>query len=720
MKHINLIKRAKYITTVLLVVLTLFGCDNGTNESKKDKETTGIKVSGIINIDGAGPSLNVSRSATVSIPATITWIIEAETTDYVEGAPRATAYAYTTSNGFDITFATSGTWNISVTGYAGEYGDNNGDQKIDIPSGVFPAFSGSLPEVNISEDGSEEPLDISVYTNKTSGTGIVSLAISDTSGKLQKGTAVFTNKLGDFQPIIKEFTFTHGQTSVQESEVPAGYYTVDLTFEDRIGNVLYACKESVNVYEGLTTNTWYGSAPYLSDDAFVITQELLDAYGAEPVPSTNNVIYTAVSEGGVNTYNYYLIENITLDPELSNSIAETKLNYCFDADGYFYTFVYDLNSGYKVISSKYENALDIPAEINNLNGITIDRKTNVLYAWHGMGMIYDIYKFPNLISNGTTEYDSVSGGDYSHIDQWFDHSNTTLIINDGIMYAFTGGGAGSSLRNKKLYVVDTAETSPKAKQITLDYESAGLTESDIDFLEITDVIYQEGALYILAREVDAYKSRGALIKYDTFTGFIDVIGHSNDVKENTELADVNLKAYYKYDLNNVTYKKPLYTDESLSTPLTISSNTVFIDSDTSEECHICDSLNSLYTPSPLSDTLSETEFYGPVRFVAVKPKKLVIADDGIAFYTDLEGVLKYKNVNRIITVDLDSFSMEIENVRVSFNGDSSDLKTAFDPSTETGYQNALSAYISTDDTTYYESGQLTDASKAILCIPCGD
>ena len=741
MRHINILKKTIHITAVLFLSLAFFACGNGTNEinkaeTKSDK-TTGITVKGKISINGAGPSYNLNRSATFSMPETITWVITAETSDYEEGVSGATAYYSTTSVDYEITFPTSGAWNITVNGYEGLYGDNDGDDKADIPDNKQIAFSGSLPEVSISEDGSEEPLDISVYTNKTSGTGIVSLAISDTSGKINNGIVVFTSKLGDFQPIIKEFTFTNGQTSVQESEVQAGYYTVDLTFEDRIGNVLYACKESVNVYEGLTTNTWYGSAPYLSDDAFVITQELLDAYGAETVPSTSNVIYTAVSEAGVNTYSYYLTENITLDPEHLNSIAETKLNYCFDNDGYFYTFIYDLNDGYKVISSKYEEELDIPAEINDLNGITIDRKTNVLYAWFGNGLTYDIYKFPNLISSGTTEYVSVSGGDYSHINQYFDHSNTTLIINDGIMYTFTSGDEVSTLRNKKLYVVDTAETSPKAKQITLDYESAGLTESDIDSLKITDIIYQDGVVYLLARDVSHAQnnsisyctSRGALISYNTLTRVITTHGLSTSVKQKSDLSETKIQLYYGGWVEGEYRTLPLYDGEQ-SNLVYISADTNILLSDvdtgavTDETAPIYEAFPVISSPSPLSEQLSDVEFYGPVRFIAVKPKKLVIADDGVAFYTNADGVLKYKNVNRVVTVDLDSFSMISENVGVSFNNDDTDIIECLNCNSTSKYCNALNNYYQNINPYYQYAGQdeqyLTNTDYSVLGIPCDD
>lgn len=720
MKHINTIKSTIYVILIFLLSLMLFACDSSLSEAKKenrDAETVaGIKVSGKITLAGAGPAKKVSRSATFSMPEAITWVIAAETADYEAGVSGASASASTTLESFEIIFPTSGDWLINVKGYSGLYGDNDGDGQVDIPENLSPAFSGSLEENSITEDGLDEPLDIDVYTNKNSGIGIVNLAISDISEAITKGTAVFTSRTNDDQPITNDFNFDGGNTAIYVTNIPSGCYTLNLTFEDDIGNVLYKCNESVNVYESLTTDTWYGNAPYLIDGTFVITQELITAYGAEPVPDTDYVLYTAVSEGGVYTYSYYRVDDVTEDISDVTATAETKLNYCFDADGYFYTFIKDINSGYKVVSSKFMDNLDIDTAINDLSGITIDKKTNVLYAWFCNGSTYDIYKFPNLISNGNTEYETVSGGDYSHINEWFDHSNTNLVINDGIMYAFSAGGQGSGLIYKKLYVVDSSKSSAKAKEITLDYESAGLSDDAISSLELTDVIYQDGALYLLAKESNTFKSRGALIKYDTLTGDIDIIGFSDSVAEVADLASVKLQAYYSYGTTTL----PLYTDEEHSESLVIPANTSFIETDYNQEVVIYDEMPSLCTPAPLANSLSEDAFYGPVRFIAVKPKKLVIADDGIAFYTDSEGVLKYKNVNRVVTVDLDSFSMDTNNIQACFTNEVSNAKTVFNPSLETSYQNALSAYISDSNIAYYEGNDLTDPSRGILVIPCGD
>ena len=87
--------------------------------------------------------------------------------------------------------------------------------------------------------------------------------------------------------------------------------------------------------------------------------------------------------------------------------------------------------------------------------------------------------------------------------------------------------------------------------------------------------------------------------------------------------------------------------------------------------------------------------------------------------------MKYKNVNRVVTVDLDTFSITTENVNAAFNSDSINEKTCFSCSS-TGYRFALSAYMSSTTPSYYkdhndELNTLTSPNTAAyLVIPCGD
>ena len=71
--------------------------------------------------------------------------------------------------------------------------------------------------------------------------------------------------------------------------------------------------------------------------------------------------------------------------------------------------------------------------------------------------------------------------------------------------------------------------------------------------------------------------------------------------------------------------------------------------------------------------------FGPTKFIAIKPKKLVFADEGIFVYVeDPENPEdpKYKNINRVVEIDLDAKAI-VENPNpintvVSFTKDNED------------------------------------------------
>lgn len=54
---------------------------------------------------------------------------------------------------------------------------------------------------------------------------------------------------------------------------------------------------------------------------------------------------------------------------------------------------------------------------------------------------------------------------------------------------------------------------------------------------------------------------------------------------------------------------------------------------------------------------STTQFFSPLKFVALKPKKLVIADSGLFLYVDDESKIKASLVNRVVEIDLGTFTM---------------------------------------------------------------
>ena len=177
-------------------------------------------------------------------------------------------------------------------------------------------------------------------------------------------------------------------------------------------------------------------------------------------------------------------------------------------------------------------------------------------------------------------------------------------------------------------------------------------------------------------------NRGAIIRYSVFTRTISApLGWTDETNGTVftfgELAEENEKFLPVYRGYPVYYADQIVDDQGFGS--------------LSEEKEMPVQLASAYTSIsgyPVSGETSfkfntpllsniESQFCGPQKFVAIKPKKLVIADSGIAFYTDAEGIWKYKNINRIVTVDLESFSIESDSKESPVNFNEKKTKTLY-------------------------------------------
>ena len=199
--------------------------------------------------------------------------------------------------------------------------------------------------------------------------------------------------------------------------------------------------------------------------------------------------------------------------------------------------------------------------------------------------------------------------------------------------------------NENDYIIRVFDTydEEEIKPIIKEY-SVNLNEFFYDALGtpmITDMLYQDGRLYLLYKEAFSWSgspspttigNRGAVIEVNLFDGSVRNTGLTTSALSNTEY---KLQGYYNDSL--------MYKDQECTTPY-IPPEEILMNS-------------SVQYPDICFPNEGEKSFYGPTRFIAVKPKKLVIADEGLTFYTDDE-LLRYKNVNRVVYVDLENFAVE--------------------------------------------------------------
>lgn len=349
------------------------------------------------------------------------------------------------------------------------------------------------------------------------------------------------------------------------------------------------------------------------------------------------------------TYTYDSGMKYYLDSGLNFQVSSDSPNFCFDADGYFYALD---NSSISIQSTSNTKITDESLSgVDNLSGITVDHATNILYAWYGMQAIFSIYKFPTFISQGNSEgmvtisptFDTnVFGSDINGGNCY--HGGELLVINNGKAYGFVSDG-NPTLTNGKFYELDLTKESPAAELININDKISKALPGVSESAKITDMLYQDGAVYILLNESLSYNdenstySRGAVIKYDTVFGTVTTGGWTEgkvtkDVKTGAKTGLYSGYQLFKsYDVaNDLSTGVPFVYD--------FGSNGTGWD-------------YSFYAPYDNIDSV----FSGPQKFIAIKPKKLVIADSGVAFYTDNDGVLKYKDVSRVVYVDLEKLSI---------------------------------------------------------------
>lgn len=514
-------------------------------------------------------------------------------------------------------------------------------------------------EVSLDSSAAEKVNNVKVYFKGPAFFRDMSPETSDDMIKME-----FLNKLmsGVYN---KAFPVSGGKARIVYDNFLSGSYLAKLTFDDAAGNTLYSCEQVINVYPGFTTDTWYGSA---SDGQLTVSNSMINGYGAEIVPNFDKLLlwndarWNEVSE--MRGTFYYLVNENTIEsfsvPSVPSQVVSSEeieafntvaagadfyANYeigsswyfdntFFDTEGYFYNVVYSSENAVRSNKSGWTyggdwSSLSISQETDRGGNFTVDPKTKIVYFRKDQQNPVLINKYPNLLSEGTP-----SGSVQLQIEEVPNFGDVlNLAVYDEKAY-FLVKTTDSQF---KIYVFDFSsedEQKPLVKTIPVPLDNL----DPISSITISDMLYQDGCLYLLYKEAFSWPSsattignRGAVIEVNLFDGSVRYTGLTISALSNTEY---KLQGYY----NNL-----MYTDEACTTPY-IPSAEILTNS-------------SVQYPKICFPNEGEKSFYGPTRFIAVKPKKLVIADEGLAFYTDNE-LLRYKNVNRVVYVDLENFAVE--------------------------------------------------------------
>lgn len=669
------------------ILLSLFASCSELNDGTKDTSSSikSCTVSGKVSVGSAIPSelTNVvsadARSATSLLPtdgltfsvyAYKGWDSDIDVTKKADGTFDSSTMSYT------IGLPGTGNWTIYVKGEATESGSGISGQAEVTVKDDYSAIAQAIilkPQYSVNDYGT------------------VSLTLKDSSGKI-KSVSYYAPKMmlvGNENSFADNETidFVDGAATISRENVKAGNYTIEFTFDDENGNLLYKCQEIVSVFAGFTTDTWVGTGSHLVENEgvveFVVTDDLISLYGAETIPTTKMVLYNTTTSGSSSSTSAYLADSAAdTMPETADFSGYFASSFAFDSEGnVYYLDVTESTPKYLTIKSNKDGFTTITTTIGGYNPkVFIDRAEDTLWIYV-YNSTMNLYGYTN-ISAGTREngepdvtyaLNSFYGdpqGKYSMQQPY----KISFAANDGLLYAatpdyFTYGNLAECVKTSSTSSSNKIFYGEKAIALNL----SGKISADGG--SISDMLYQDGYVYILARDVynnvsevlpDSYAfySRGALVRVNTWNNKVsEPLGLLSEPRDNT-----SSKFYAYMDSKHVlTTNTPMDGDGNTlwdqiaadsSNWLTIAGNNgnynFYFPENSSDPKTIAETLPKLYSPTEGSDS---KYFYGPQKFIAINPKKLVIADDGHAFYIDSNSIWAARNKNRVVEVDLESFAI---------------------------------------------------------------
>ena len=327
----------------------------------------------------------------------------------------------------------------------------------------------------------------------------------------------------------------------------------------------------------------------------------------------------AVLWTGTDSKNIYVVPQSDISetmalPEAISISDSSKRGFCFDDRLNLYVASdsgvkrYDRQSAGTYTANSFLTILSD----QTVTGVAFDTATNILWVLTYSGSTYTLKGYDNPAGyavDATTsvayDYSGTYSGSGAEISSFAVHNGTVYLamreLTEQVYNIYTAACPVSN---------DVSAVITPLKGIGDLAAAAGISDNAV----ISDMSVADGALYVLFREVSPYNE-------NLFTNF------SNSAHNYSRGGVIKL---------NITGN--VLVDETFGTSgilgwTTESAGTVSEGQDT----------YNCYWPAPGSID----RFYGPSRFIAVAPKKLVIADDG-GYYEDSSVIQK----NRVVTVDL--------------------------------------------------------------------
>lgn len=704
------LSKGKYLCFLASLLFLLLSCSDVSEEktSSLSSARKACTVTGSLSLGSALPSglasivsqvsASDSRAATSSFSSEADYrvfayhLVETEAVSQDTGAV-STAYVREDENNpisgsvdkesmtWSVALDKSGSWDIEITLWQSL--DEDADSSVYVMSGSGQL---SLGEVSFNQTVEADCPSIILYPySNESVSGNISLTIKNESESVKSLYYVWTGpEGGSYQGMnTANLTFDdENSLTLNFQAVPQGSYEFGLYFKDAEGENVYFCTETIPVFSGFTTDTWYGNAPYLfslenesgnSVTNFVVTDELLSQYDTPKTLSADTypiVIYDRDSMLKQTEFEnpdpgFAVFSEVSEGSSVSDGFVLAKSGITVD-------FTIDPVSQvvYTVENNNSYEAVNL-----------VSYSPDSTYAGYGGGKV--IYKSD---SDNTIESLAAYGGDIF-----------MLLLYDGIKYY--------SPIEEKCYpcqVVDEngedldLEFSSDVMKIALsqDYIYIATKESscDIDdnyvyYIQVGKYAITEGEVPVTTYENEEPVTTSETGRILTRVASLD-INYSDDlgIQDDASLSDMisdddgtNLYMLIAYNAyNSITAKnvqsrggliKVKSSQETVAGPVEgadIVSHTLSLDefSITSGGSTSTTKVLGWYYDgySPAGDAELENQyFYGARRFLARKPDELVISDEGAYNIDD------FKQKNRVVKVNLENFAMTPVDVNAGFD-----------------------------------------------------
>lgn len=365
--------------------------------------------------------------------------------------------------------------------------------------------------------------------------------------------------------------------------------------------------------------------------------------------TTPITLYSAVSKPGF----YYLYKLTLTDVKnISKGISSIHDFSDIDNDTFHIDNCYDNNGTlWWVTDSGIYNSKNVPLEMPNLRYIDFDTIKNTLYATT-VDASYIIYKITG--NNETYSYDTLF---------YIDNPITCITFHNDYCYTIeevsddaNGNTTTYTLKKYPLQSNTSTTGTTSAGQTPLLTKTTKVDDNWNETITFTNLIFD-----------NEDNSIANTLKNPLFSD-IQVTDEGIFVLFND--------CYYEINRNNATVNANsrggiIKFDDNLELDATFGPNGIF---GWTNKVHTSYGTNNnetytitSYMPDFPADTqLSSEYFYSPRKFLAIKPKKLIFADDGFMFYGNSDNTIG-KDVNQVIEFDIEKAMFDSYNLDQSID-----------------------------------------------------